>query len=341
MQRRMQLTGITAITATVVLSVMRLIWRPQGSTVSGGYAAMLCVAAVVLVALFFLNGNGKRRTEAVLGVPAILSAAAMAVTGVALLLSALGGIADWQQGVYPYPQPVTAGTVAVVLAWVMFLSGALGGVFYLLTAARWLTKRRTDCCAMGLPALLPVVWSWARILWYMTSFASAVNRFRSVTEVAMLLFEMLFLFVFARHIAGMEETAPRYVFPVALAEAMLGLIVFVTRIGALVTQDAELFSGTALVTTPDMAVTLLAVVFVVGQMMPSKYVPADATTEPQPLSEPVVSVEEDDEGEAVPVLLREEDFLEEDVPSQEQTPTEQRPPLELEDILNELIDRNR
>ncbi len=332
MQLRYRAACITAGCAAVLLTVLRLIG-------GGAYTAALCAAVIAVAVLFFVCGVKPRESLAVSGTPALLAAAAAALTGTALVVSALGDALDLMDGVYPYPQPVTVTALNEILLFVMIVGGLVGGVFCVLTAVRWFSDRQTGRGQLGGIALFPVVWTWGRLIWYMTSFASAVNRFRSLVEVGMLLFEMLFLLVLARYVSGVEEQTPRFAVPIALCTAMLGLTACLTRFIALVAQDAALFSATALVSAPDIGITLLATAWVGGQLFGGGTVAPPLPTEEEPEETPA---EEPEEEESVPFLLGEEILAAPDPEGDDEDviPDEERRPLELEDIINEIINGN-
>ncbi len=339
MQLRYRVALIVAAVMGVALTVMRLVWTPAGTAENGLYTATLFVIALSLVAMFLLCGMQPRRTIVSEGRLAFLMSAASAWAGASLLVYAISSLVDLGDNVYPYPQPVTATSLNQGITVVMIVSAALGSVFFLFTAVRWCFNRRTDRAAFGVLALLPVVWMWTRLLWYITSLASAVNRYRSVTETALLLFEMLFLLTFARYTSGVEEKAPRFAVPVALATAMLGLVSCMTRFGAYLFQDAELFSGTLLLTAPDAALALLAGAFAVQQIVAA------------PLPEPENEEEEEEPEEAVPVEDDVAEFIldmdafsndsgeEEDEEDFPVVSADERQPMELEDVIINIINR--
>ncbi len=336
MRLRYYVACIVAAVMGLSLTVMRLVWTPADTVESGLYTATLCVIGIALLALFFLCGARPRVLSTAAGTPALLTACAAAWVGTALVISAINGFADLRRGVYPYPQPFTVTVMTRVLAALLILSAALGGVFFLVTAVRWFVNRRTDRCSFGVLALCPVVWTWVRLLWYITSFTSAVNRYRSVTEVILLVFELLFLMSFARYASGVEEKAPRFTMPIALGTAMLGFVACITRFGAYLMQDAVLFDGSALITAPDLAIALLAALFAGLQLFAA------------PLSEPSPAPEGDDGSDETPPPLA-EDYAAEILPDavaltsdddddeEYAANDEDRRPLELEDIINEII----
>ncbi len=318
MQQRYKAASGVAAAATIVLTTLRL---------AGAYhAAVLLLSAVATAALFFLGGVSRRKMKPVKGTAAVMLAAASLLVGTSLIVYAVGTVARLGQGIYPYPQPVTVTVISRLLAFILPAGALAGGVFFLVVSVRWGKTRQVERRVAGEIALTPVIWSWARLMWYMASFTSAVNRFRSLPEVAVLVLEMLFLLQFARYASGVEEKQPRFAVAIALSTAMLGLTVCFTRFGAYLMQDETLFSAGALLTAPDLGLALLAAAFAVGQMFgrEAEAVAKVREQEPPPAEEPAaVSA-----GEA-PVFEESNEPLEESG----------HKPLELEDIINEIINR--
>lgn len=335
MQLRYRVACIVAAVVGVGLTVMRLAWTSGDVVKSGLYTATLCVLGLTLIALFSLCGVRRRALVTSEGKAALFSAAASAWVGASLLIHAIGIVLDLTQDVYPYPQPVAITTLNTVMVVVMVIGALFGGVFFVITAVRWFVNRRTDRAAFGILALGPVVWTWARLLWYITSFASAVNRYRSVTETLLLVFDMLFLLAFARYASGVEEKTPRFAVPIALCTAMMGFMACFTRFGAYILQDGALFSATALLSAPDLAIAVVAAVFV-GQQLFAVPLP---TAEPEEEETNEFADEEDEEAAAF--LLDMESLPDDPVDDEEDDvlPEGERRPLELEDIINDILNR--
>lgn len=320
MQQKRRTIGIVAVASVVLLTAARWIWPAQ----SGGYVVTLCAAAVV--ALFVLCGKQRRDLVSTGGVPGFLLAGVATLCGVTLTVSSVWDATDWLfRGEYPYPQPFTITVMAQLLMAVWVASGIAGGVFLVMVALRWLRNEQTDRNGNAAAALLPVVWTWARLLWYMTSFSSAVNRFRSLPEVAVFVFEMLFLLGFARYVSGVEEQPPRFAVPVALSTAVLGLAVCFTRLGTWLGKD------TAPVGAPDWGIALLAAAFAVSQLFPA------------PLPEDLPMIDEEDEDVPPEGVLLDEEFWAADTSFSDEEKEfdelsdEERRPLELEDVINGVI----
>lgn len=328
MQQKRRTIGIVAVASVVLLTAARWVWPSQNS----GYVVMLCAAVAAVVGLFVLCGKQRRELVLTGGIPCLLLAGVATLCGVTLTVSSVWDATDWLfRGEYPYPQPFTITVMAQLLMAVWVASGIAGGVFLVMVALRWLRNEQTDRNGNAAAALLPVVWTWARLLWYMTSFSSAVNRFRSLPEVAVFVFEMLFLLGFARYVSGVEEQPPRFAVPVALSTAVLGLVVCFTRLGAWLGQNTALFTDTVAVGAPDWGIALLAAAFAVSQLFPA------ALPEEVPATN-----EEDEDTLSDGVLLNEEFWAADTSPADEeeeyeQLSDEERRPLELEDVINDLI----
>ncbi len=346
MQKRRQIAGIITVAATAMLTALRLCFPPTGSGLQGKYIITVGVAFAALLLVYILCGAQRSATRSVASVGAKLLSGAMVFFGVSLCFASISQLINLREGIFPYPQPLSVSMMGTALVWFGVLSALFGGLFFIGTAIRWYLQGYTTRVSYGVLALLPVVWTWVRILWYMTSFSSAANRFRSLFEIAMLLFEMLFLFVFARHMAGMEENAPRFVLSTTLSAAMFGFTVCFTRFAAYLMQDAELFGNTALLAAPDLFVALLAGVFAITQITTRFYRLEETETveEEQPASPPVEGPKKDEVVEEQPTFLLSEEELAEassDEEEEQPAPETERKPMELEDILNEIINGTR
>ncbi len=299
------------------------------------YGVVLCIAVLAALALFLLCGFKRQESIAVAGLPAQLTAGAAALTGMAMLVSGISDSFDLLGGKYPYPEPISVTGAGKLLVYVMLAGAIGGGLFFLWVAVRSFSERRVESGRFGVISLLPVVWLWGKLLWYMTSFVSATDRFRALIEVAMMLFEMLFLLSFARYVSGVEEKPPRFAVPLALCTALFGLSACLTRFFAFILQDAQTFSATALVSSPDLGIVLLALLFAVGQRF-CKPAPPQPVFEAE--EEPSVPQERADDD---PFLLTEEVLRQEEEVQEEPIASDkERRPLELEDILNEIMNGN-
>ncbi len=331
--------GVACTVAAVIgvtLTVMRVTWAPTDPVKSGLYTLTLCLLGLALIALFLLCGVRRRALTVSEGRSSVIVAAAAAWAGAALVIHGGDVVIKLCRGEHPYPKPLTPTTLNTILELLMIAGALLGGVFLLITAVRWFYHRRTDRASSGRLALCPEVWLWARLLWYITSFASAINRFQSVVETVLLLFEMLFLLAFARYASGVEDKAPRFAIPVALGTALLGFVSCFTRFGAYLLQDSGLFSGTALLVAPDLAIAVLAAVFSAQQMF-AVPLPASDTEEEGVGDDGEDAAEDEDAAEFlldVDALAMDNEDEDEDALSEEE-----RHPLDIEEIIDQIINR--
>ena len=323
-----------AVCAAVLSAVLRL---------KGNAAAPLLVALVSVAAVFLLCGFKPREARSAEGRTAVAMALFAAVTGVAMVVATVTDGLDLLKGIYPYPQPLAVTAINQLLLFAMLLGGFGGGVFFAVTGVRWFFDRQVSRVKFSGAALLPVAWMWARLFWYMTSFTSAVNRFRNINEVAMMLFEMLFFMVLARYVSGIEDGASRFAVPVAVCTAMLGVSACVVRFIALASKNAALFGATELIAAPDFMVALLAGAWAFNQLFGKGEALPEVTEESleeEQLEELAAQAAEE---EAEPFVINEDDFtlLDEKEDETPEEATEERKPLELEDILNDLMNENR
>lgn len=329
MQVRYRAACIAAAAITVSVTVLRVLG-------GGFYTAAILLMFAALAAVFLLCGATPRQPREVSGRLTVPLSAVTAFGGMAMILGALSQALGLLRGSYPYPQPISLTVAHKVLLVIMIVGGVAGGLFLAVTAVRWLFGHKTDRGFFVGITLLPVVWMWGRVVWYLISFASAANRFTGLTELLLLLFEMLFLLNFARFVSGVENKPPRFDMAIALGTALLGVTVFFTRCLSYLTQNGELFSATELFTASDFYIALLAAVWTVDQMFGGGKV-----APPLPMEEEEEEEEEPrftEEDQAYFVLdeeaLREEVVGDEEI---EENSEEERRPLELEDILNEYL----
>ena len=335
----MTLRNKTVAALAVGVAALSAILRLKGSA-----EAPLWVALVSVAAVFLLCGFKPREARSAEGRTAVAMALFAAVTGVAMVVATANDGLDLLKGIYPYPQPLAVTAINQILLFAMLAGGLGGGVFFTITGIRWFFDRQVSRVKFSGAALLPVAWMWARLFWYMTSFTSAVNRFRNINEVAMMLFEMLFFMVLARYVSGIEEGASRFAVPVAVCTAMLGVSACVVRFVALASKNTALFGATELIAAPDFMVALLAGVWAFNQLF-GKGEALPEVTEQSLEEEQPEELPAEAEEEAEPFIINEEDLTlldeeENDEETVEETAGE-RKPLELEDILNELMNENR
>ena len=324
MQKRYTVACGVAGGAAVLLAVLRMFG-------GGVYTAALCLAALLAAAVVLLCGAKQKPLLIVTETPAKVLGVVTALVGVMLLLFSASQAMALLKGIYPYPQPAvgTGPLLGNIIVWATDISGIGGGVVFILGGIQWFTSGATQRGRFGAAALLPVVWLWGRLVWYMTSFASAVNRFSSLTEAVLLLLEMLFLLSFARYLSGVEETAPRFTVPLSLCTAMVGAAVWLVRLFAILRESQTLYVETELIVFPDFGLLLLAAVFAYSQMFGN----GTETWEEQPAPE-----EDSDEEDDTPrFVLSADDMAVTDEEESEEMSDEERKPMGLEDIIGEIL----
>lgn len=309
--------GVVGV-SVVLSTVLRLIG-------GGAYTAGLCLTALFAAAVVVLCGAKPKPFPVVEDFFAKMLGVFTVITGAAIFAASAKAALDLLKGVYPYPAPVTVTVLSTVIVGAMLLGGIGGGLVLIMSGVQWVKESYTKRGRFGMAALLPVVWLWGRLVWYMTSFASAVNRFSSLTEAVLLLLEMLFMLQFARYVSGVEEKTPRFAVSLSLCTAMLGLSVCATRMLAVLTQNAELNAATVLITAPDFGIACLAAVFafvlIFGKHTPEKTTRAD-----------------DDEEEDTRFVLSEEEFvIKDDEEENEEEFIAEREGPSFEEVLNEVL----
>lgn len=186
--------------------------------------------------------------------------------GAALLICTLFDVGIWiADGRTPAPNEVIISGIDGLLLILMFVFGALGGVFLVMLGFSWLTRNVSQHGQMRLMALAPMVWAWMRLARYVVSYSSAVDVKKNLGEFLMLIFTILFFFSFARYVAAVGKAGRKT--PMLLFYAC-GAFLFsstsaVTRLAGywiegVVSETAQM-AGAA-----DMAVGLLALAVAIG-----------------------------------------------------------------------------
>ena len=289
--------AFVALAATVAATVMRIVLTPQMQDANNGsfhlsYAVIaLMVAAFAAVLVLILVGKGTVSHAEELSARARLPLAvsALAAGGVLATASLFDSWLWLRYGITPPPNdtvisPLDAGSLALTL-----IFGILGGFFLL-----WLgiavaggTLRRTT--PLALAALSPVLWIWFRLVRYELSYASAVQVSQSFYDFVMLIFTMLFLFSFARHISGTGEKAEpqkasRMLLVYSLCTAIMSISGPITSIVLYMTGETAAYNASRLAGFPDLGMgvfalcTALVLLFarpIPAEELPEETAPAD------------------------------------------------------------------
>ncbi len=265
-QPQMQQVCVLTAVAAAVLAVWRTVLTPTAFEQPLPYGIVLAVTAVLLAVLFVLCGLKSTPLITVGGRMARFSAAGAAVTGATLLVASLVAAHEWfTLGIMPYPQRTSASGIDVFFVVLWIIAGLAGGAFFLLLAVSWWCRGVCRHRFMPILALAPVLWSWVRLIRYITSHVSSIGLYRNLYDLGTVVFEILFFVVFARYISGVAEKPSRFFFCLSLCTGLLCTISAVTQAGLFLAQDPTAFETCALVTAPDFGVALLAFVTAFAQ----------------------------------------------------------------------------
>lgn len=305
MQQKYRQAFWAACGMTVLLTLWRIAIAPQPAKHSVAYGILLAVTAVTLVGLLVWCGLQREELREVYGVPATVITAATLFTGALLTVSSVFTAARWFFGhEVPYPQKALLTATDKFFLGGVIVCGLLGGVFFVCLAAQW---HRTKSVVRGffpLMALFPVFWSWFRLLRYETSHVSAVGTYRSLLDLGVLVAEMLFLMAFARFVSNVQEKPQRFLVGLSLCTGLLCTSGGLTRFAMFCSQEGVAFEESALIMAPDIGFAVLAFAVAFGQAFASEQEP--------PLEEE----------------------------SEPEQSDEQRAPLELEDVINDILRQN-
>lgn len=266
MQKNYQKACFVTLGATAILTVWRIAVTPQAAQGSVLYRLLPVFTVSAVLALLLWCGLKKEPLYAVKGNGAVGITAATFIAGALLTGYSLVVAGRWfLERKMPYPQKtIPTQTDALFLVGLM-ICGLVGGVFLIYLSAQWWKNRRVERGGFPWLALTPVFWSWFRLLRYETSHVSAIATFCSLTDVAVLVAEMLFLLAFARFVSGVEEKPPRFFVGLSLSTGMLCTMGGLTGIARLFLQKTITVSEGALIIVPDIGFALLAFSMAFGQ----------------------------------------------------------------------------
>lgn len=264
-QQLRQLCVLTAVAAGL-LAIWRTLLTPAAFDQPLPYGIMLGVTGVLTAVLLTLCVLKNSAPITAGGRMARVSAAGAALTGATLLVTSAVVAHEWiTLGIMPYPSKLTAGSTDGLLIYLWIFSGLAAAAFFLLLAVNWWCAGVCRRRFMPLLALAPVVWSWVRLIRYITSHVSSLGLYRNVYDLGMIVFEMLFFIAFARYVGGVAEKPSRFFVGLSLCTGLLCTISAVTQAALFFEQELAAFETCALVTAPDFGVALLAFVIAFAQ----------------------------------------------------------------------------
>lgn len=247
------------VAATAFLAVLRVALTPLAVSQPIPYGIALGTTAVLLGFLLLFSKTKSDEPCAVSGGVIRVAAGAIAVTGSAFAVFSAATLADWlTMQVMPYPGKTMATAFDKICLYLLVAAGFAAALLFLRLAVRWWRTKEIAVTRIPVLALAPVVWTWIRLVRYITSHVSATGLFRNAYDLAMILLEMVFFLLLARYISGVGNKAPRMIFGVSLCTGLLCAISSISQIAFLLLQDAGSFETMSLVIAPDFGVALLA-----------------------------------------------------------------------------------
>ena len=323
-----------------VLTIMRILAQPRvavGSVRVGVDFLQLALTVGVLAFVLLIASGKKPRANGLSVGSTTVAAVGMVTAGVFMIVSAVTTLTTWLfKGVMPYLTKPMLTDIDVALVYLLTLIGMGGGVFLLLVGCRWFVRRRPVQGILRVAALLPVVWMWVRIARYEISYVSSLSVFRSVYDLLLLVVEMLFFLALAKYVLGVQETTPRALVGLSLGAAMMATMSWAVRVAMLIAQNKAAFDTCGLGTSADLGIAVL------GFLVAFAY--AGGAQEQVALPSAVAEEAKGEGSEELWSLLTDQDLLlgadgnEEEFVKENEEP---RRPLELEDIINDIVLRHQ
>ena len=299
-QQLRQLCVLTAVAAGL-LAIWRTVLTPSAFEQPLPYGIMLVATGALTAVLLMLCALKKPVPITAGGRMARVSAAAAALTGATLLVTSAVIAHEWfTLGIVPYPSRLIIGSTDKLLIYLWIVAGLAAAAFFLLLAVNWWCAGVCRRRFMPLLAVAPVVWSWVRLIRYITSHVSSLGLYRNLYDLGTIVFEMLFFVALARYVSGVAEKPSRFFIGLSLCTGLLCTISAVTQAALFIKQDLAAFETCALVMAPDFGVAALAFVtaFAQGYGIPCE-------DEEKPIDEPS---ETDDDGAGAEYLISDQWF---------------------------------
>ncbi|MBR5540491.1 MAG: hypothetical protein IKU56_03845 [Clostridia bacterium] len=281
-QQYCRLTCVLTAAAALVLGILRAVLTKTAFDQPLPYGITLGAAGVLLVVILAVFGLENVRPIKVIGRMAQVSAAGAALAGATLVVFSVVTAQQWfAWRVMPYPSKGSVSGLDTTFLYLLIAAGLAGGVFFLLLAVRWWRFEQMTGRFIPLLALTPVLWSWIRLLRYITSHVSSLGLFRNVYDLGMIVFETLFFVLLARYVSGTSKKASRFFLGVSLCTGLLCTISGITQIGSFLAQEQAVFDTCALVISPDLGMAVFAFATAFAQSFGTAGASIDLQEEPR------------------------------------------------------------
>ncbi len=306
---------MTAV-AAVLFAMLRIVLTPIAFEQPTPYALALGATLLLVVVVLGYGALQKQPLCATSGRATRPAVAVAIVTGATFVIFSFASAFSWfTERKMPFPEKPIVGTADVALLYVYLIAGLLSGVLFACLAIHWLHENKTTRGIAPLLALSPVLWSWARVIRYITSYVSTTGLFRNLYDLAMIVFEMLFFVLFARYLARVEETGSRFFFGVSVCTGLLCTISGISQIVFFLLQDQRSFDTCMLVAAPDFAIAWFAFAMAFAQAFgnPCEEEPIEAEEEEEESSAEDDEDYDPEDGVGAEFLLSDEWFVVPDV----------------------------
>lgn len=275
---------------TVVTVVLRVWLSPGVINSSNGMLdapwlvmgfMLLCLVGMFVLGL--MVGGFRRET---VGGPSVALAMSLLAAGALLLYGE--GETLW----------LTLNNEIPVLQIIQGVLGVLSALAFVVLAFRLLSEGASRRGIAQWIMLLPVLWMWFRMVNYEMSYDSLVRIEDAFFGFAMLILELLFLFKFARYIAGIGVVRTGFMLFYSLSTALFALSSVAVKVIFFYMNDGLAMDAYGIATVGDLAVGVLAVAFAVTQLFSQEQIQSEEFELPEEESagkDLILSSNEDEE----------------------------------------------
>ncbi|MBR3778331.1 MAG: hypothetical protein IKL13_01225 [Clostridia bacterium] len=242
---------------------------------------LMLLILLALGACVYLTRGGSR--QEITGKPSlVLSMTLLAVGGALTLFAAVEMLA--RLGVLPFGTAAAnaadvAAPLGTLLPWLQWAFCLLGGVALvglgLKLASEGVTRRGMSRWGV----LAPVLWVWFTLANYEMSYASMIRLSDGFFTLGMYIMEMLFLFFFARYIAGVGKVGFGTLLFFSSGATLFALSAPLVRLAMYLLQDGEAFAAAGAAGVLDLAIGLLALAVSITLCQSLSAAPASETEE--------------------------------------------------------------
>lgn len=254
--RIMTALGVLGAVLTVVLRVW--VYPADRDIDTGMFVTNVPVIILTLVltaalaALVFVSRGGPRQEVA--GKPALLLSVMLLAVGAAC---AFTGVADIVALVRESKNGLGTQTVTP-LQWLEKIFCLLGGVALVRLGLSLASESATRRGIAQWSLLAPVLWLWLVLANYEMSYASMVRLSDGFFTLMSYIFEMLFLFYFARYMAGVGKVGSHTLLFFSCGATLFAISAPGVKMIMYLMQDSEAYNAAGATGVLDLAVGLLA-----------------------------------------------------------------------------------